>query len=242
MRKIPAIIIFFLSSTANSYGATHDFGIEMNLSPTVDSSDNTNMLSSEGILLYQLNNDWQLGAGVKYRYSDDIGNNTVSDMQLRYHAFQNKEWGFDLGAGMENSRPKLLYHFLYKSSPQFSLRAGLNTIFDKNDNNRLEAVLGFDYFFSSENENEFVVEPEPILSAKHELDISRSNIKVSKEASDMPALKKGTPLHKREYQVKEGDWLLHIARTFNTSVAVLLKMNHDIKNPDLIYPNQIIHY
>lgn len=42
------------------------------------------------------------------------------------------------------------------------------------------------------------------------------------------------------YIVKKGDTLSGIARTYNTTVAILLQLNPDITNPNLIRPGQKI--
>ncbi len=46
----------------------------------------------------------------------------------------------------------------------------------------------------------------------------------------------------RVYIVKRGDNLSKIARQLKTTVKNLLALNKDIKNPNLIYPNQKIYY
>lgn len=49
----------------------------------------------------------------------------------------------------------------------------------------------------------------------------------------------GTPEEPQYYIVKKGDWLRKIARMFNTTWQKLAELNQ-LKNPDLIYPNQKI--
>jgi LysM repeat protein len=42
------------------------------------------------------------------------------------------------------------------------------------------------------------------------------------------------------YTVKSGDSLSKIAKSHNISLQAILKANPDIKNPDLIHPNQVV--
>lgn len=44
-----------------------------------------------------------------------------------------------------------------------------------------------------------------------------------------------------KYTVKKGDSLYEIARANNTTLSALVAANPDIKNPDLIYPDQQIN-
>lgn len=51
-----------------------------------------------------------------------------------------------------------------------------------------------------------------------------------------------TPTVERVYVVQRGDNLSMIARKLKTTLRNLLALNKDIKNPNLIYPNQKIYY
>lgn len=64
-----------------------------------------------------------------------------------------------------------------------------------------------------------------------------------KYANASDSNKKSEPKKEDEkyyYTVKAGDCLSVIAEKCSTTVANILKLNPDIKNPDLIYPNQVI--
>ena len=50
----------------------------------------------------------------------------------------------------------------------------------------------------------------------------------------------GTAFQDKFYTVKEGDCLSTIARRYNTSVVMLMLLNLHIKNPNLIYPGDVI--
>jgi hypothetical protein len=45
----------------------------------------------------------------------------------------------------------------------------------------------------------------------------------------------------RHYTVKSGDSLYKISRAYNVGLQALIQANPQIKNPDLIHPNQVIN-
>ncbi|MGF1803880.1 LysM peptidoglycan-binding domain-containing protein [Aliivibrio sifiae] len=232
------VMVLMVTQAYASESTASSFGVEVNMAPTISSNHDTDWVSGGGLFLYQQNN-WQVGVGVKSRYSHE--NETVSDLQLRYHVYEDERWGFDLGGGFEGTQPKLTYQFLYQVSPLFSLRAGVNTVFDERDENRLEAVFGVNYFFptSSSREDNIVIEKCAAVPIVEDT-ILVPKMVPKKIVPKKPKVKVNKPKIVY-YTVKPGDWMLDIARKFNMDLATLLSMNH-LKNPDRIYPGQILRF
>lgn len=200
------------------------FGVEVNVAPTISSNRDTDWLSSSALALYQWEN-WQVGGGVKVRHASE-GRETVSDVQLRYRAYQGEHWGFDLGGGLEGAEPKLTYQMVYQASPQWALRAGFDTVFDDDDENRLEAVLGVNYFFAGSQSTPVVVE---------------APVEVPPPVVVTPVKPKPKP-QTDYYVVKKGDWLQLVAEKLHTDMGSLLDLNPKIRNRNLIYPGQRLRY
>ena len=58
--------------------------------------------------------------------------------------------------------------------------------------------------------------------------------------SELENVTGGAASQDKYYTVKEGDCLSTIARRYNTSVVKLMLLNLHIKNPNLIYPGDVI--
>ena len=58
--------------------------------------------------------------------------------------------------------------------------------------------------------------------------------------SELENVAGGAASQDKYYTVKEGDCLSTIARRYNTSVVKLMLLNLHIKNPNLIYPGDLI--
>ena len=58
--------------------------------------------------------------------------------------------------------------------------------------------------------------------------------------SELENVTGGAASQDKYYTVKEGDCLSTIARRYNTSVVMLMLLNLHIKNPNLIYPGDVI--
>ncbi len=225
---VGAMVMMAPLSYANE-NPSSPFGVEVNVAPTISSNQDSDWLSGSVLGLYQLD-DWQVGIGAKLRHASE-GHETVSDVQLRYRAYQGDQWGFDLGGGLEGTQPKLTYQMVYQASPQWSLRAGFNTVFDDDEENRLEAVFGFNYFFAGEKPSApMVVKEEPVKEP------------VVVETPPKREIKPKPKPKPKYYVVKKGDWLHLIAQRLNTDVDTLLQLNSNIKNRNLIYPGQRLRY
>ena len=58
--------------------------------------------------------------------------------------------------------------------------------------------------------------------------------------SELENVTGGATSQEKFYTVKEGDSLSRIADRYNTSVVKLILLNPKIKNPNLIYPGDVI--
>ena len=58
--------------------------------------------------------------------------------------------------------------------------------------------------------------------------------------SELEMVAGGVASQDKYYTVKEGDCLSKIADRYNTSVVKLILLNPKIKNPNLIYPGDVI--
>lgn len=197
---------------------------------------------------------FNLGLGIKGYNDYENKNNIKLDVVGLFDLYNDKQVNIGLGAGFEGRSPKIEYAIGYKLSPKFSIKAGLRHILSRDyDENYTDFSLGFIYTLHSNshtkksgeysNSDTDVVKDNSLLVIQDQENDSISdgdelvinNIQQALDDNTVEVISEQTDF----YTVKNGDHLYKIARLKNTTLERLLKVNN-FKNPDVIFPGQII--
>lgn len=192
---------------------------------------------------------FSLGAGVKSFTDYQDSNKNRLDIVGLVDLYQDEKVNISLGSGFEGRSPKIEYAIGYHFSPSVSIKAGLRQVLSRDfDENYTDFSLGVVYTYKNKSQGiEKLLLPDLVDNTLPERDV----IELSKlsplgqnqiqddtdQGFESEDIVNGD---NKIYVVVKGDYLYKIARRFDTTVKHLLKMNV-IKNPDLIYPDQIIN-
>jgi hypothetical protein len=202
-----------------------------------------NTLASEGISLgLNAGSDFKdmdyIGLDVGYK-NDDIlfslgfKKNTRNEVDfvsgIYYDLYRNSEFSLYLGSGLEDKNAFLSYGTNYKLSENIDLGIGIKTVFEDRNKNRQEGFLNARFYLSPEGKNRNM----PRHVRKKDDVAKKENYDLDREINE-------NIVRSITHIVKKNEWLLKISRNYDVSVDDILTLNQNIKNPNLIYPGQII--
>lgn len=204
---------------------------------------------------------FNLGTGLKSYRDDEDNRKARLDVIGLFDVYTDGQVSVDLGAGFEGRSPKIEYAIGYHLSPKFSIKAGLRQVMSRDfEENYTDFSLGFIYTFplssnvSPAVDSVLTPEPEPEseqspnhpsqtdalgLAGTTTSEVNQLDDDVDQSLTTMSRDRDIGIVDNGSYTVKKDDYLYKIARNHHVSIKYLLRINN-IKQPDLIYPGQII--
>ncbi|WP_394141852.1 LysM peptidoglycan-binding domain-containing protein [Vibrio chagasii] len=237
MNRLISNIIFiccFLNSgsTVAENSTSHILGVGANYGYNFDGDMYDNSQSLYFIYKY---NRLQLNLGIKhYKLLDN--SEYIPDLGLLYSIHDGDALDFKVGVGIEDKYPTIEYVVDYAVNSTLGVNVAFNQVLnDDFGQNQREVVVGFSYLFfdTSRINATSVIEIRPNDVAADP--ITPRQIQVDKDECRTDIDKKP----KLPYVVKEGDWLYKLHRDYDFDLEEIMK-NNDIKDPNIIFPGQVL--
>ena len=194
----------------------------------------------EAMVGYRLRDYLLLEAGLAHYNLSDSTSEDFTPMLIRFKTMipVSDYASLYIGGGAAydgESYPLLTGGVNYRIDRNWYMDVGYQGIFniESVDSDLYSFNISFVYQFSSKEKMVPIVEAAPIVPVVKEQEVSKVV-----ETADVCVKKSDT------YKVKEGDYILSIARQHNMSLNLFLKMNtqFDNRNINLIYPDEMITY
>ncbi|MGF1907795.1 outer membrane beta-barrel protein [Aliivibrio salmonicida] len=194
----------------------------------------------EAMVGYRLRDYLLLEAGLAHYNLSDSTSEDFTPMVIRFKTMipVSDYASLYIGGGAAydgESSPLLTGGVNYRIGHNWYMDVGYQGIFniESVESDLYSFNISFVYQFSSKEKVVPIVEAAPIVPVVKEQKVSKvvETVDVCVKKSDI-------------YKVKEGDYILSIARQHNMSLKFFLKMNaqFDNRNINLIYPNEMITY